>query len=404
MENQDFIITSLQSWDIEIGSTIKNTTLEISKKNRVVYVNPPLDYSTWLKGKKDNTYKRKLEVIKGKHSFLRQINNNLWVIDCPFIIYSINQLPTAWLFDYFNKLNNKKIATHILLVLEKLHFHKFIHIIDTDIYRSQYLKEYIKPALSIYYCRDFVIGTSYWKKNGSRLEPLLAAKSDIVLANSSYFSEHFKQYNSHTYTLETGVDLKLYDINKKWVSPLDILDIKSPIIGYVGSLTTLRLDVELLYSIAQELEKYNFVFVGPEDNIFIQHPLHSLKNVFFLGAKDIHELPAYINSFDVCINPQMINEITIGNYPLKIDEYLAMGKPTVATATHTMQDIFSEYVFLASNKEEYIKAINQALMEINDIEKKKKRVSFAHTHSWSNSVNKIYQYIKTFHQNQRINK
>ena len=35
----DFIITSLQSWDIEIGSTIKNTAMEISKKNRVLYIN-----------------------------------------------------------------------------------------------------------------------------------------------------------------------------------------------------------------------------------------------------------------------------------------------------------------------------------------------------------------------------
>lgn len=39
MKNRDFIITSLQPWDIEIGSTIKNTALEISKNNRVLYIN-----------------------------------------------------------------------------------------------------------------------------------------------------------------------------------------------------------------------------------------------------------------------------------------------------------------------------------------------------------------------------
>jgi hypothetical protein len=43
---KDFIITSLQTWDIEIGSTIKNTALEISKQNRVLYINTPMDYST----------------------------------------------------------------------------------------------------------------------------------------------------------------------------------------------------------------------------------------------------------------------------------------------------------------------------------------------------------------------
>ena len=49
---KDFIITSLQTWDIEIGSTIKNTALEISKQNRVLYINTPMDYSTRLKGNK----------------------------------------------------------------------------------------------------------------------------------------------------------------------------------------------------------------------------------------------------------------------------------------------------------------------------------------------------------------
>ena len=42
---RDFIITSLQTWDIEIGSTIKNTALEISKQNRVLYINTPMDIS-----------------------------------------------------------------------------------------------------------------------------------------------------------------------------------------------------------------------------------------------------------------------------------------------------------------------------------------------------------------------
>ena len=32
---RDFIITSLQTWDIEIGSTIKNTALEISINGKI---------------------------------------------------------------------------------------------------------------------------------------------------------------------------------------------------------------------------------------------------------------------------------------------------------------------------------------------------------------------------------
>ena len=48
----DFIITSLQSWDIEIGSTIKNTASEIAKKHRVLYLNPPMDIGYALQQEK----------------------------------------------------------------------------------------------------------------------------------------------------------------------------------------------------------------------------------------------------------------------------------------------------------------------------------------------------------------
>lgn len=394
MENRDFVITSLQSWDIEIGSTIKNTAREIAKNNRVLYLNTPLDHITWLRGHKTPAYIRRMEVIRKHSGAIRQISENMWVADCPFMVYSVNQLPTAWLFDYVNRMNNRKIAAYIRQVANELHFTNYIHLIDTDIYRSQYLKEYLHPALSIYYCRDFVIGESYWKKNGSRLEPLLAAKSDIVLANSTHFAERFRRYNPHTYPIETGVNLNLYDAAREWEIPEDLRPIPHPIIGYVGTINSTRLDSDLLYKLAQQRPSYSFVFTGPEDEVFQKHLLHTLPNVYFLGKKPVEALPAYIAGYDVCINPQVVNDITDGNYPLKIDEYLAMGKPTVATSTHTMRDIFSEYTFLPTGETEYLHALDAALSETGDKDKREARIRFAHTHSWGHSVQKIYRIIE----------
>ena len=111
---KDFIITSLQTWDIEIGSTIKNTALEISKQNRVLYINTPMDYSTRLKGNKQApSYIRRMSVIKGEASPLRQINKNMWVLDCPFTLLSVNFLP-APLFNFFNRQNNRRIGRWIV--------------------------------------------------------------------------------------------------------------------------------------------------------------------------------------------------------------------------------------------------------------------------------------------------
>ena len=108
---KDFIITSLQTWDIEIGSTIKNTALEISKQNRVLYINTPMDYSTRLKGNKQApSYIRRMSVIKGEASPLRQINKNMWVLDCPFTLLSVNFLPAPLLH------NSVLRTTSILLI------------------------------------------------------------------------------------------------------------------------------------------------------------------------------------------------------------------------------------------------------------------------------------------------
>ena len=50
----------------------------------------------------------------------------------------------------------------------------------------------------------------------------------------------------------------------------------------------------------------------------------------------------------------------------KIDEYLAMGKPTVATSTHTMRNIFAAYTHLATNPQEWLSAIDHAITESDD--------------------------------------
>lgn len=393
---RDFIITSLQTWDIEIGSTIKNTALEISKQNRVLYINTPMDISIRLRGNRQSpSYIRRMAVIKGETSPLRQINANMWVLDCPFMLFSANFLP-APLFNIVNRKNNARIARWIVEQAAALDFKNYIHLIDTDIYRSRYLKEYIHPSVSIYYRRDYVIGEAYWRRHGTRLEPELAASADLVLANSTRFAAELQAYNPHTYPIETGVNLKLYNPAKKYETPGDMQDIPRPIIGYMGTINSTRLDGDLLYQIISQRPDYSFVFTGPEDDIFRRNRIHSLKNAYFTGQKKVDELPAYIAAYDVCINPQMVNEITDGNYPLKIDEYLAMGKPTVATSTHTMRHIFANHTHLATTPEEWLSAIDRAVTEADDEELAKQRIAFAETHSWGHSVKKIYDMIDNF--------
>ena len=174
--------------------------------------------------------------------------------------------------------------------------------------------------------------------------------------------------------------------------PSDIKNFKYPLIGYCGSLTATRLDIGLIEFIARQKPEWNIVLVGPQDEVFKISQLHQLDNVYFLGSKQPGELPSYTHAFDVCINPQLVNPMTIGNYPRKVDEYLAAGKPVVATKTEAM-DMFAQQVYLCNNKEEYIVKIEEALVESKKEEKVEGRKSMAKSHTWQASVSELYKLI-----------
>ncbi len=392
IKNKDFIFTGLQPWDVSIGSNAIDIAKTVAKHNRVLYINTPLDYATYKykDNLTDKDIQHRREVIKGEKNPLRKINESLFILDIPFTILPINKLPDGKLFDFFNYLNTKKVLGFVKKYIKELGFKDYILFTDNDIYRSFYAIDILKPRFSIYYRRDNMV-SPFWAKHAKRLEPLICAKYDIVAANSAYLANMVKGYNINSFDIGQGVELKDYDPKKEYTKPQDIVAIPHPIIGYTGWVTNLRLDAELIYDIALRLPQYSFVFVGKEDEHFSEHKLHNLPNVYFLGLKEQSLMPSYISCFDIAFNPQKVNDITQGNYPRKVDEYLALGKKVIATKTEGMM-MFDNYVWNCRNADEYIESISAALAE-SDEDKTNVRISFAKSHSWDNTVKKLYNLI-----------
>jgi glycosyltransferase involved in cell wall biosynthesis len=392
MKGRDFIFSGLQPWDIPIGSNAIDIAKEISKDNRVLYVNSPLDQMTVIRNSRGPEIQNRIEVLKGRKEPLRKITENLWVLDFPFSAWSVNSLPDGYIFDFFNKLNNKKSFSYVRSIADKLNFSEIIHFIDNDIYRSFYSKEILNPMLSVYYRRDNLQPMWYWKKHTARLEPLLIAKSDLVVANSPQLADYARKFNPRSHDVGQGVDLSAYDASAGFQVPDALAAIKGPRIGYIGDINSMRLDADLICELARSKPDYSFVMIGREDNLFASHEMHNLKNVHFTGSIQKNLVPQYMYALDVCLNPQIVNEITIGNYPRKIDEYLALGKPVIATHTGTME-LFRDHVYLCRSLSDYQMAIEKALTENND-ERARERVMFAHTHTWKNNVDRIYKHIE----------
>ena len=396
IKGRDIIVVGQQPWDTEIGSNCKNIALEFSRHNRVLYVNSPLDTKTLMTNKDDPKIKKRLAIIQKKQTGLEQIADNFWTYYPDQSIASINWIKPTSVFSIFNRINNKRFAGSIKRAIKQLGFKNYILFNDSEMFKAFYLKEFLHPDVSIYYSRDYMLGVDYWKKHGTTLEPQLIAKSDLCVANSTYLADYCRQYNPKSHYVGQGCDLSLFNSSDGFEIPDDIKLINNPIIGYVGALQSIRLDIDIIEHIATKRPDWSIVLVGPEDDEFKASKLHSIPNVHFLGSKDGLLLPAYINIFNVCINPQLVNEITIGNYPRKIDEYLAMGKPVVATQTRAME-IFSAHTYLGKDKEAYVSLIQKALDE-DDATLQQQRKDFAASHTWENNVAEIYQAINTFKQ------
>jgi hypothetical protein len=394
---RDIIVVGIQAWDIEIGSNCKNIAEEMARFNRVLYVNSPLDRNTRNKEKEDERVKRRIRISKGQEPDLVELKKNMWNLFPKHAVESINALPDGFLYDLFNKKRNKIFAKDIQSAIDRLGFKDFIIFNDSSMFLGQHLKEYLKPKTYVYYMRDYLTKNPYWRKHGLRLEPKLISNADVVVNNSTLYTEYGALFTPHSYMVGQGCDVSLFnDEGNRIPVAEDIKPIPKPIIGYVGFLSSRRLDIDLLIHMAKTKTDWQIVLVGPEDDNFKNSELHHINNVHFLGSRDSSELPSYIKGFDVCMNPQLINDATIGNYPRKIDEYLAMGKPTAATATKAME-YFKENTYLAKTHDEWVLMVEKALEEDSEVLQKQRR-NCGMSHSWENNVNEIYKYIDAFEQ------
>jgi len=388
--NEPYIIIAQQHWALGLGSNARNLALELSKDRPVMYVNPPMDVKTALKEIRYAHGRHRLKLAIGFGKNTRRAAHNIWVHTPATISISISWIKNIYLHTHFNEKNARWFFKSLKSAIIKVGWQKDKCIVlnDSQMYTGVHTKKYLRPLLSFYYIRDNLVEHPYFKFHGSRLEPATISKADAIFTNSGYLAEYAKEFNPASINVGQGCELEIFDAAKRYPLPLDMMAIPKPRIGYTGYLTGERLDIALLETLALRNKNWHWVYIGPEEELFEQSKLHKMPNVHFLGTKKPSLLPAYIQHLDVCLNPQLVNPLTIGNYPRKIDEYLAMGKPVVATNTLAMQ-MFLPHVQLANSADTYKQAIEKALLP-KDEKAVADAVAFAKGHTWQACIEKIY--------------
>jgi glycosyltransferase involved in cell wall biosynthesis len=156
------------------------------------------------------------------------------------------------------------------------------------------------------------------------------------------------------------------------------------------------LDHELVRRICSEFKEASILFVGTYDRKDLEKEnLLEIPNLHFIGSRPIESLPAYLCHSNVAIIPYKSNELTRGIYPLKINEYLASGIPTVSSNFSNDINSFDGLIYLGNSQDEFIHQIRLALNE-NPQDKLAARMNHAYNNSWRMRINKLEEIIEDF--------
>jgi glycosyltransferase involved in cell wall biosynthesis len=184
--------------------------------------------------------------------------------------------------------------------------------------------------------------------------------------------------------------------------PSDIKKVPRPIIGFIGAISSYKLDFDLIKSIASSRPEWSIVLIGPRgegEKAVDLSPLKRYKNIFYFGPRRYEELPGYLKAFDVCILPCAINDYTQAMFPMKFFEYLASGKQVVTTDLPSLRE-FKSFCKVAETPKEFVGKIEDCLRE-DSATQIRKRIDLAKRYSWERRLEEISTLIQRRLEDQR---
>ena len=241
----------------------------------------------------------------------------------------------------------------------------------------------IDPQLTIYYCVDDFAASSAGARRMAASEERLFREADLVFVTSERLRERAARFSDRVHVFPAGVSFEQFDAVRRGsdVVPADMHALARPVVGYIGGLHK-WVDQDLLAGVARAMPDATFALVGPEQTEV--ETLRQCPNIRLMGLRPHHDLPRYVKAFDVGIVPYRLSEYTEHVYPAKLNEYLSMGIPVVATDLPEIRRFNAQHgaiVGVAGDVERFGQAIRAVLNDSSpaDVER---RIAVAAQNSW----------------------
>lgn len=178
--------------------------------------------------------------------------------------------------------------------------------------------------------------------------------ADVIFCGGRKMRDKRLPLNPNCHFYGTGVDCAHFGtaLNDDLSVAPEIATLPGPVLGYFGVVDE-RMDYELLAKLADAFPQGSVAIVGPFAKV---DPAHFPRrpNLHWLGGRPYAELPAITKGFSVCLMPFAINAATEYINPTKALEYMAAGKPVVATALDEIRTNFNAVALVAKTHDEFI--------------------------------------------------
>lgn len=173
------------------------------------------------------------------------------------------------------------------------------------------------------------------------------------------------------------------------VAPADEVWLPRPVVGFVGHINE-RIDLALLEAVADA--GHSLLLVGPVAPGYQPERFAALtarRNVQWVGGKPFAALPGYLRVIDIGVTPYAQTAFNRGSFPLKTLEYLAAGRPVVATPLPATDWLNTHLIRVASTPADFAAQVAEALAEPRTERLVAERREFAGRHSWAARARQI---------------
>ncbi len=239
----------------------------------------------------------------------------------------------------------------------------------------------------IYDCLDDHAAFATTDRATLELEATLLAESDLVIATSAALLEKCKRVARRCILVPNAGDVAHFSRGTK----IRRRGRGEPIVvGYVGAISE-SFDVELVRRAAGAYPGWRFELVGLNSGLNLKS-LAELGNVSLLGERTYDALPSLVDHFDVAMIPFKVTPLTAAVNPVKLYEYLAAGKPVVASSIPELE-AFARDIYLARDPASFVQLLSVAIEEDNR-ERRASRVAVARANDWDQRVALIDREIR----------